>query len=167
MVNRWGKFGNRDRFYFLGFQNHWGLWLQPWNSKELASWKKSYDKPRQCIKSRDITLLTKVCLVKAMVFPVVMYWVPKNWCFWTVMLEKTLERALGCKDIKPVSPQENQPWIFFERTEAEAPTFWPPDTRANLLQKALMLGKIEGREEKGVTEGEMVGMASLTQWTWV
>ena len=130
MVNRWGKIGNSDRFYFLGLQNHWGLWLQPWNSKALAPWKKSYDKPRQCIKRRDITLLTKVCLVKAMVFPVVMYWVPKNWCSWTVRLEKTLERPLGCKDIKPVNPQKNQPWIFFERTDAVVPTFWPPDTKS-------------------------------------
>ena len=80
------------------------------------------------LKSRDIILPTKVCLVKAMVFPVVMYecesWtvkkvVLKTWCFWTVMLERTLESPLDCK-IKPVNPKENQSWIFIERTDAEA-----------------------------------------------
>ena len=72
------------------------------------------------LKSRDITLLAKFCLVKAMVFLVVMYdmrvykgiWVPKNWCFWTVVLEKTLESPLDCKEIKPVNPRRNQSWIF-------------------------------------------------------
>ena len=88
------------------------------------------------LKSRDITLPTKVCLVKAMVFPVVVYgyeswtkesWGPKNWCFWTVVLEKTLESPLDCKEIQPVSPKGNQSWIFIGRTdaEAEAPMLWP------------------------------------------
>ena len=82
------------------------------------------------LKSRDITLPTKAHLVKAVVFPVVMYgcelnykesWVPKNWCFWTVVLEKTLESSLDCKEIKPVNPKGNQSWIFIRRTDAEAP----------------------------------------------
>ena len=75
MANRWGKNGNSDRFYFLGLQNHCGRWLQSWNQKTLAPWKKSYNKPRQRIKlnSRNITLPTKVHIVKIMVFPVVMY----------------------------------------------------------------------------------------------
>ena len=110
------------------------------------------------LKSRDITLPTKVCLVKAMVFPVVMYglweldhkegWEPKDWYFWTVTLEKTLESPLDCKEIKPVNPKGNQPWIFIGRTdaEAEAPILWP---RANSLEKTLMLGKIEGRRWRG------------------
>ena len=76
------------------------------------------------LKSRDITLPTKVHLVKAMVFPVFMYgceldhkesWAPKNWCFWTVVLEKTLESPLDCKEIQPVNPKRNQPWIFTGR----------------------------------------------------
>ena len=90
------------------------------------------------LKSRDITLPTKVHLIKAMVFPVVMYgyesWTikaPKNWCFWTVVLEKTLESPLDCKEIKPVNPTGNQSWIFIGRTDAEAetPILWPPDAR--------------------------------------
>ena len=92
--------------------------------------KESYDKARQPIKSRDITLPTKVCLVNAMVFPVVMYgcesWTVKkaehrriNWRFWTVVVEKTLESPLDCKKIKPVNPKGNQPWTFIGRTDAE------------------------------------------------
>ena len=73
MANKWGNSGNSDRFYFLGLWNHWGQWLQPWNWKMLVPWKKSYDKPRQHIKIRDITLPTKIHLVKALIFPVVMY----------------------------------------------------------------------------------------------
>ena len=73
-------------------------------------------------------------------------WVPKNWCFWTVVLEKTLESPLDSKEIKPLNPKGNQPWIFIGRTdaEAEAPIFWPPDARADSLEKILMMGKIEG-----------------------
>ena len=74
MAKRWGNSGNSGRLYFFRLQNHCRWWLQPWNSKMLAPWKKSNDQPRQCIlKSKDITLPTKVCLVKAVVFPVVMY----------------------------------------------------------------------------------------------
>ena len=89
------------------------------------------------LKSRDITLPTKVCLVKAYGFSsshVWMWeldhkegWVPKNWCFPTVVLEKTLDSPLDCKEIKPVKPKGNQSWIFIGRTYAEAPILWPPD----------------------------------------
>ena len=99
-----GKNGNSDRLYFLGLQNLCRWWLQPWNEKTLAPWKKSCDKPRQRLKSRHITLLAKDYRVKVMVFPVVMLWmweldhkegwVPKNWCFQAVVLEKTLESPL-------------------------------------------------------------------------
>ena len=77
-------------------------------------------------------------------------WVPKNWCFWTVVLEKTLESPLDC-NIKPVNPKGNQPLIFIGRTdaEAEAPILWPPMWRVNSMEKTLMLGKIEGRRRKG------------------
>ena len=81
------------------------------------------------LKSRDITLPTKVRLVKAMVFPVVMWelkykesWVPKNWCFWTVVLEKTFESPLDCKEIQPVHPKGDQSWVFIGKTDAEAET---------------------------------------------
>ena len=112
------------------------------------------------LKSRDITLPMKACLVKAMVFPVVMYgceswtikesWAPKNWRFWTVVLEKTLESPLDCKEIQPVHPKWNQSWIFIGRTdgEAETPILWPPDGKNWFIWKDLMLGKIEGRRRR-------------------
>ena len=99
------------------------------------------------LKSRDITLPTKVCLVKAMVFSssqVWMWeldykesWMPKNRCFWTVVLEKTLESPLDCKEIQPVSPKGNQSWIFIGKTDAEAETLilWPPDVNNWLFGK--------------------------------
>ena len=72
-------------------------------------------------------------------------WALKNWCFWTVLLEKTLESPLDCKEIKPVNPKGNQSWIFIRRNEAEAPVLWPPDVwRTDSFEKSLMLGKIEG-----------------------
>ena len=86
-------------------------------------------------------------------------WVSKNWCFWTVMLEKTLESPLGCKEIKLVNPKGNQTWIFIGRTDAvaEAPILWPPDTKSWLIGKDPDAGKDWRQEEKGMTEDEMVG----------
>ena len=81
-------------------------------------------------------------------------WLPKNWCFWSVVLEKTLESALGCKKIKPLNPKENQPWIF---TDAETPILWPPDAKSWLTGKDPDTGKDWRQVEKGVTEDEMVG----------
>ena len=77
-------------------------------------------------------------------------WALKNWCFQTVVLEKTLESSLECKEIKPVNPKGNQPWIFIGRidAEAEAPVLWPPDVKSQLIGKGLMLGKIEGRRRR-------------------
>ena len=115
------------------------------------------------LKRRDITLSTIVCLVKAMVFPVVMYgcdsWVQKNWCFWTVVLEKTLESPLDSKEIKPVNPKGNQSWIFMGRTdaEAEAPILWQPDVKNWLIGKDSDTEKDWSQEEKGMTEDELVG----------
>ena len=82
----------------------------------------------------------------------------KNWCFWTVMLEKTLEHPLDFKEIQPVHPKGNHPWIFTERTDAEAetPILWPPDTKNWLTGKDSDAGK-DWRQEKGTTEDEMVG----------
>ena len=100
------------------------------------------------LKSRDISLPTKVCLVKAMVFPVWMReldhnesWAPKNWCFWTVVLEKTLESSLDFKEIQPVNPKGNQPRIFIGSTGAEAPILWPPDGKTLLTGKDPDAGK--------------------------
>ena len=82
-------------------------------------------------------------------------WVPKDWCFWIVILEKTLESPLDCKEIKLVNPKGNQSWIFIERADAEAPILWPLMQRADSLEKTLMLEKIEGRRR--CAEDEMVG----------
>ena len=85
-------------------------------------------------------------------------WVLKNWCFWTVVLEKTLENLLDCKEIKPVNPKGNQSWIFIGRTDAETETpHWPPDAKNWLIWKDPNAGKDWRREEKGMTEDEMVG----------
>ena len=86
-------------------------------------------------------------------------WVPKKWCFWTVMLEKTLESPLDSKEIQPVHPKGNQSWTFIERTvaEAEAPILWPPDVKNWLIGKDPDAGKDLRQEEKGTTEDEMVG----------
>ena len=120
--------------------------------RHLLLWRKPMTNLDSILKSKDVTLPTKVRLVKAMVFPVVMYgweldykesWVLKNWCFWTVVLEKTLESPLDSKEIKPVSPKGNQPWIFIGRTDAEAetPTLRPPDVKNWLNRKDPDSGK--------------------------
>ena len=134
--------------------------------KMLTPWKKSYDKPRQRIKKQRHHFVHKVRLVKAMVFPIVMYryasWPIKKtepwrinafeiWCW------RRLFSLLDSKDIKPVNPKRNQLWIFIGRTdaEAEAPILWPE--RADTLEKTQMPGKDWGEVEKGVTEDEMFG----------
>ena len=110
------------------------------------------------LKSRDITLLTKI--------HVWMWemdhkegWVLKNWCLQTVVMVKTLESPLDSKEIKPVNPKGNQPWIFIGRTDAdtEAPILWSPDMRSWLIGKVPDARKVWGQEEKGVTEAEMFG----------
>ena len=86
-------------------------------------------------------------------------WEPKNWCFWTVVLEKTLESPLDPKEIQPVHPKGYQLWVFIRRTdvEAETPILWPPDTKIWLIWKDPDAGKDWGQDEKGMTEDEMVG----------
>ena len=121
------------------------------------------------LKSRDITLPTKVCVIKSMVFSsshVWMWeldykesWAPKNWCFWTVVLEKPLESPLDCKEIQPVHPEGNHSWIFIGRTDVEAETLilWSPDGKSWLIWKNPDAGKDWRQEEKGTTVDEMVG----------
>ena len=118
------------------------------------------------LKSRDITLPTKVHLVKAMIFHVWMWeldykesWEPKNWCFWTVVLEKTLVSPLDWKEIQPVSPKGNQSWIVIGRTDAQVETsvLWPHDSKNWPLGKDPDAGKEQKQEKKGTTEDEMVG----------
>ena len=120
-------------------------------------------------KSRDITLPTKVRLVKGYGFSSSQIWIweldykeswePKNWCFWTVVLEKTLESPLECKEIQPVHSKGDQPWVFIGRTdvEAETPILWPPDGKSWLIWKDPDARKDWRQKEKGMTEDEMVG----------
>ena len=129
------------------------------------------------LKHRDITLPTKVRLVKGMVFPVVMYgcesWTIKkaecqeNWCFWTVALEKTLESPLDCKEIQPVHPKD-QSWVFIGRTDVEAdtPILWPPDVKSWHLKSPWCWERLKARGEWD-NRGWDGWMASPTQWTWV
>ena len=164
--------------YFLGLQNHCRWWLQPWNSKMLAPWKKSYEKPRQDIKKQRRYFANKGPSSQSYGFSrshVWMWklnhkegWAPKNWCFWTVVLEKTLESPLDCKEIQPVHSKGDQSWIFIGRTDAEAetPILWPPDAKSWLIRKDPDAGKDWGQEEK-VTRGWDDWVATPTQWTWV
>ena len=127
----------------------------------FASWKKSNDKPRQCIKKQKYHFVNKGLYSQSYCFSsshVRIWqldqkegWLPENWCFQTVVLEKTLESPLDCKQIQPVHPKGNQSWIFIERTDAEAetPILWPPDVKNFSFEKTLMLGKIEGRRKRG------------------
>ena len=131
-----------------------------------------YDTPRQCIKKQRHYFAEKGLYSQNYDFfstsHVWMWeldhkesWAPKDWCFWTVVLEKTLESLLDCK-IKPVSPKGNQSWIFTGRTDAEtgAPIVWPPDAKSQLIKKKKTnpdAGKDWRQEEKGMTEEEMVG----------
>ena len=95
-------------------------------------------------------------------------WAPKNWCFWTVVLEKTLESPLDCKEIKPVNPKGNQPWIFIGRTDAEAPILWPPDVKSRLThwkRPWCLEGLKAGREGDNRRWDGWVALP--TQWTWV
>ena len=97
-------------------------------------------------------------------------WEPKNWCFWTLVMKKTLESPLDCKEIQPVHSKRNQSWMFVGRTDAEAetPILWPPDVKNWLIRKDPDAGKNWRQEEKGTDDTGWDGwMASLTQWIWV
>ena len=167
MANRWRNSGVSD--LILGGSK---ITADGDGSHEIKRWllfgRKVMTNLDSILKSRDITLPTKVCLVKAMVFPMVMYgwesctveesWAPKNWCFWTVVLEKILESPLDCKEIQPVRPKGGQSWVFISRSdfEAETPILWPPYAKSWLTGKDADAGRDWG-QEKGMTEDEMVG----------
>ena len=135
----------------------------------LAPWKKSYDQPRQRIKKQRYYFANKGPSSQRYGFSsshVWMWeldykesWVPRNWCFWTVVLEKTLESPLDCKEIQPIRPKGNQSWVFTGRTdfEAETPILWPPHAKSWLIGKDSDAGRDWGQEEKGTTEDEMAG----------
>ena len=160
----------------------WKLWqiLFSWTPKSLqmviaamklkdaCSLEENYDQHRQHIKKQRHYFINKDLYGQSYGFSSSCVWiwdldnkkdwVPRNWCLWTVVLEKTLESPLDCKEIKPVNPKGNQLWIFIGRTdaEAEAPILWPPDGNNQLIGKNPDAGKDWGQEEKGTTEDEMV-----------
>ena len=123
--------------------------------------KESYDQPRQNIKKQRHNFANKVLSSQdygLFIGHVLMWeldykesWAPKNWCFWTVVLEKTLESPLDCKEIQPVHPKGDQSWVFIEGSdvEAETPILWPPDAKSWLIWKDPVLGKIEGKRRRG------------------
>ena len=165
MANRWGNNENSDRLHFLGLQNHCKL-TAAMKLNMLAPWKKSYDKPRH-VKKQTHYFANKGPSSQGSVFSsshVCMWeldnkesWELKNWCFWTVVLEKTLESPLDCKEIQPVHP-EDQSWVFIGMTdvEAETPILWPPDAKSWLIWKDPDVGKDWG-QQKGKTEDDIVG----------
>ena len=157
MVIWWG---NSERLYFLGLQNHCRWWLQPWNKRRLLLERKTMTDLDSILKSRDITLPTKVRLVKAMVFPVVMYgcelgckesWVQKNGCFETVVLEKTFENPFYCKKIhqsilKEISTECSLEGLMLKlKLQYFGRLMWRTDS----FEKTLFLGKIEGGRRRG------------------
>ena len=168
MANRWGKMETMTDFIFLGSKVTADDDCIHEINRHFLLGRKAMRNLDSVLKSRDISLVTKVPIVKAMIFPVVMYrcelchkegWVPKNWYFQTAVLERTLEVHFDYKKIKPVNPKENQPWIFIGRTDAaaEAPILWPPDAKSQLIGKGPDAGKDWGHEEKGMKGDKMVG----------
>ena len=162
MANRWGN----SVFILGGSKNTVDGDCSHEIKRHLLLGRKVTTNLDSILKSRDITFSTKVCLVKAMVFPVWTWeldykegWAPKNWWFWTVVLEKTLESPLDCKEIQPVHPKGDQSRVFIGRTdvEAETPILWSPDGKSWLIGKDPDAGNDWAQEKKGMTEDEMVG----------
>ena len=137
--------------------------------KTRTPWKKRYDQPRQHIKKQRHYFANKCPSSQSYGFSsshvqiweldYKVSWAPKNWCFWTVVLEKMLESPLDCKEIQPVYLKGNQSWIFIGRTDdaAETPILWPLDAKDWLIREDHDSGKDWGKEEKGTTEDERVG----------
>ena len=137
--------------------------------KDAIPWKENYDQPRQHIKKPRHYFANKGPSSQGYGFPsscVWMWdldykesWVPKNWCFCTMVLEKTLKSPLDCKEIQPVHTKGDQSLVFFGRTDVEAdtPILWPPDVKSWLIGKDSEAGRDWGQEEKGTTEDEMAG----------
>ena len=150
MANRWG---NGEKFYFGGAPKSLQMVTKPMKSKDACCLEESYDQPRQHIKKQRHYFANKGPSSQSNGFSSSHVWmweldykessVPKNWCFWTVVLEKTLESPMHCKEIQPVHPKGNQSWMFIGRTDAEAetPIFWPPNAKNWLIWKDPDAGK--------------------------
>ena len=176
MANRWGNNGNSDRLYFLGLQNHCEQWLQPWNEKMLAPWEESYDRYRQHIKIRDITLLRKDSLVKAMVFPVVMYGCES----WTI--KKAGHRRIDASELWCWRRRLRVPWTARRSNQSILKEINPEYSLEGLMLKLQYLAtwckelthwkrsrcweRLKARGEGG-NRGWDGWMATLTQWPWV
>ena len=162
MANRWEKW-KQWQMLFSRVLKPLQMVTAVMKLKDSCPWKKSYDKPRQCIKkqrqhfanqgpySQDYYDSSHILMWE---LNHIEGWVLKNWWFWTVVLEKTLESPLDSKEIQPVHPKGNQPWIIIKTVEA--PVLWPPDVKNQLIGKDPDAGKDWGKEEKGATEYEMV-----------
>ena len=160
MANRWGNSGNSSRLFFWAPKSL-QMVTAAMKLKTLTPWKKSYDQPWQYIKKWRHYFTNKSPSSQGYGFSrshiwmceldYKEIWAPKNWCFWTVVLEKTLDSSLDCKEIQPVHPKGDQSWVFTGGTdvEAETPILWPPDVKSWLTWKALLLGKIEGGRKRG------------------
>ena len=168
------KNGNSDRLNFIGLQNHCRWWLQPWNEKTLAPWKKSYDQPMQHIKKQTYNFINKGLYSQTMLFPVVMYgcesWTLKKAEQWRTDVFELWWRLLNfwrrllripwtARRSNQGYPKGNQSRIFIGRTaaEAETPILWPPNVNNRLIGKDPDAGKDWRWEEKGITEDEMDG----------
>ena len=161
MANKWENIRKQWQTLFSWTPKSTGQWLQPWYYKTFAPWKKNYDKPRQHLKKQRHYFANKGPSSQSYGFSSSHVWMgeldhkegwePKNWCLQTVVLEKTLESLVDCKEIKPVNPKGDQPWIFIGRTDAEAkaPILRPHDVKSQLNRKDSTAQKDWGQEEKG------------------
>ena len=168
MENRWGNNGNSERLFFWAPKSL-QMVTAAMKLKDAYSLEKSYDQPRQHIIKQRHYFANKGPSSQGYGFSsshVWMWeldykesWVQENWYFWTVVLEKTLESPLDCKEIQPVHPKGNQLWMFIGRTdvEAETPIPWSPDVKNWLIWKDPDAGKDWRQKEKGKIDDEMVG----------
>ena len=167
MAHRRGKGGSCEKFPLLGLQNHCKWWLNPWNQKMIASWQESDDKSRQCVEKLRHDSADKGLYRQGYGLPSghILLWeldhkqsgMPKNWCLWTVVLEKTLESPLDSKEIQLINLKGDQPRIFTWRTDAkaEAPVFWSSDANRQIIRIVPDAGKDQGQKEKRVSQDEM------------
>ena len=176
MANRRGKGRSSNRFPLLGLQNHCRWWLQPWNLNMVASWQESDDKPRQCVEKQTYYSADKGPYSQGYGLLSGHIWLqeldskegrmPKNWCLWTVVLEKTPESPLKSKEIKPVNLKGDQPWILTGRTDAETPVILVIWCKQKTHWKSPWCWERLRAGGEGDLRGWDGWMASPKQWTW-